>query len=44
MSMHWLKYVRLNRKDLLKNMHGMTLEVAKLANVSEAQSAILSVY
>ena len=40
MCMHWLKYVRLNRKDRLKNMHSVTLEVAMLADVS----AILSVY
>ena len=30
MSMFWLKYVRLNRKDRLKNMRGATLEVAIL--------------
>ena len=36
--MHWLKYVRLNRKDRL------TPEVAMLADVSEAQSVISSVY
>ena len=34
MCMHWLKYVRLNRKDRLKNMRGTTLEVAMLADVS----------
>ena len=34
MCMHWLKYVRLNRKDLLKNMRATTLEVAMLADVS----------
>ena len=34
--MHWLKYVRLNRKDRLKNMRGTTMEVAMLAVVSEA--------
>ena len=44
MCMHWLKYVRLNRKDQLKNMRGMTLEVAMLADVSGAYSAISSVY
>ena len=39
MCMHWLKYVRLNRKDQLKYMRGTTLEVPMLA-----YSAILSVY
>ena len=34
MCMDWLKYVRLNRKDQLKNMRGTTLEVAMLADVS----------
>ena len=42
--MHWLKYVRLNRKDCLKNMRGTTLEVAMLAYVSGAYSAISNVY
>ena len=42
MCMHWLKYVRLNRKDRLKNMRA-TLEVAMLADVSGAYSAISSV-
>ena len=42
--MHWLKYVRLNRKDRLKNMCGTTLEVAMLADVNGAYSAISSVY
>ena len=43
--MHWLKYVRLkNRKDRLKNMCGTTLEVAILADVRGAHSAILNVY
>ena len=27
MCMHWLKYVRFNRKDRLKNMHNTTLNV-----------------
>ena len=31
MCMNWLKYVRLNRKDRLKNMRGTTLGVAMLA-------------
>ena len=44
MCMHLLKYVRLNRKDMMKNMHGTTLEVAKLADVSGAYSAISNVY
>ena len=44
MCMHWLKYVRLNRKDRVKNMHVMTLEIAMLADVSGAYSAISSVY
>ena len=38
-----MKYIGLNRKDPLKNMNGMTPEVAMLADVSEARSAILSV-
>ena len=42
--MHWVKYVKFNRKDSLKNMHGTTLEVAMLADVSESHSAISSVY
>ena len=42
--MHWLKYVKLNRKDRLKNMHGTTLEVAMLADVRGAYSAISNVY
>ena len=33
MYMRWLKYVRLNRKDRLKNMRGTTLEVTMLADV-----------
>ena len=41
--MHQLKYVRLNRKDRLKNMRGATLDVAMLAEVSGAYSAICSV-
>ena len=41
--MHLLKYVRLNRNNLLKNMRGTTLEVAKLADVSRANSAISSI-
>ena len=41
--MHWLKYVRLNRKDRLNNMRGTTLEVAILADVNGAYSAISSV-
>ena len=40
---HSLKYVGLNRKDGL-NMHGATLEVAMLADVSGAYSAIYIVY
>ena len=44
MSMYWLKYVRLNRKDRLRNMRGTTLEVAMLADVSGAYSAYCSVY
>ena len=40
MCMHWLKYVRLNSKDRLKNMRNITLEVAMLDDVS----AILSGY
>ena len=44
MCMHWLKYVRLNRKDWLKNMLGTKLEVGLLADVSEAHSAILLMF
>ena len=43
MCMHWLKYVRLNRKDWLQNMCGTTLEVNMLADVSWAYSAISNV-
>ena len=43
MCMHWLKYCRLDRKDRLKNMRAMTLEVAMLADVRGAYSAISSV-
>ena len=43
MCMHWLKYVGLNKKDLLKNMRATTLEVAMLADVNGAYSAISSV-
>ena len=39
MFMHWLKCVRLNRKDRLKNLLGATPEVALLADVSESHSA-----
>ena len=46
--MHWLKYIRLNRKGRLKNMLATctTLKIAMLANVSEAHSTsvISSVY
>ena len=44
MCLHLLKYARLNRKDRLKNMRGTTLQVAMLADVSGAHSAISSVY
>ena len=44
MCMHWIKYVRLYRKDRLKNMHGTTVEVAMLAEVSGAYRAISSLY
>ena len=44
MCMHLPKYIRLNRKDQLKNMCGTTLEVAMLADVSGAYRAISSVY
>ena len=43
MCMHWLKYCMLNKKDRLKNMRAMTLEVAMLADVGGAYSAISSV-
>ena len=42
--MHWLKCVGLNGKDRLKNMRGMTLEVAKRAKVNGSYSAISIVY
>ena len=42
--MHLVKYIRINRKDPLKNMHGTTPEVAMLADVIESRSAISSVY
>ena len=38
------KYVRLNRKKTVENMRGKTPEVAILADVSGAYSAISSVY
>ena len=41
--MHWLKYCRLKRKDRLKNMRAMTLEVVMLADVKGAYSAISTV-
>ena len=41
MYMHWLNYVRLNRKEQLKNTSGTTLEVTMIADV---HSAISSVY
>ena len=44
MCMYWLKYVRLNRKDRLKNVCGTTLEVTMLADDSGAYIAISSVY
>ena len=40
MCMHWLKCVRLNRKDRLKNMRATALEVAMLADVIGAYSSI----
>ena len=43
MCMHWLKYVRLDRKDRVKNMCAMTLEVAMLADVRGAYNVISSV-
>ena len=42
--MRWLKYARSDRKDRLKNMRTTTLEVAMLANVRGAYSAISNVY
>ena len=38
--MYWLRLNRLNRIDQLKNMRGTTLEVAMLADVSGAYSAM----
>ena len=43
MCMDWLKYVRLIRKDWLKNVCDTTLEVAMLADVSGAYKAISTV-
>ena len=43
LGMHWLKYVRLNRKDRLKNMRGTTLEVTMLAAISGAYSTSTNV-
>ena len=43
MCMHWLKYVRLNRKDWLKNIRATALEVTMLADVSGSYIAISSV-
>ena len=43
MCMHQPKYVRLNRKDRLKNMYGTTLKVAILAYVSGAYRTISNV-
>ena len=40
MYMHYLKYVRLNRKDRLKSMRGMTFEVSLLADIIKSHSAI----
>ena len=40
MCMHCLKYCMLNKKERLKNMRAMTLEVAMLADVRGAYSAI----
>ena len=42
--MDWLKYVRLNRKDKLKNMRATTLEDAMLVDVSGAYSMMSNVY
>ena len=44
MCMHWLRYVRLNRKDWLKSMCGTTLEVAMIVYDSGAYGAIPNVY
>ena len=42
MCMHWLKYCILNKRPF-ENMRAMTLEVAMLADVRGAYSAISSV-
>ena len=42
--MHCLKYVKFIRIDQLKNMRSTTLEVAIVAYVNGAYSAISSVY
>ena len=42
MCLHYLKYVRLNRKDRLENIRGTTLEVAMLADVSGAYTSAIS--
>ena len=44
MCMHYLKYVKLNRKKQLKNMGCTTPEVTMLADISSAHSVNLSVY
>ena len=43
MCMQLIKYVRFDRKYLLKNMRGTTLKVAMLADVSLAHSVISNV-
>ena len=44
MCMHWLKYVRVNRKKQVEIYPSTILEVAMLADVSWAYNAISSVY
>ena len=43
MCLLWLKYVRLNKKRM-KYLRGSKLEVAMLADVSDAYSVVSSVY
>ena len=44
MCMYRPTYVKLDKKEWVENMRSTTLEVAMLADVSGANSAILSVY
>ena len=43
-NLHFILLIKLTRKDWLKNMRGMTLEVVMLAYISWVHCAIFSVY